>query len=243
MRLDPKLVHPTLSSVELAAHANVDAFDLPEPQRLAAKALVALLGSDRMPDEMAGYARRLNEILDAVARSEGEERSRLLEHLEDASQCAGIVESATSGMACDNGLMGLDSALDGALRSPRPESAPRQEERTWVSHEPFVLHASLLRAASDLSPAQRYAAEALVALRDCRRTPDELAGYARRINAILDACDEAPKRERLTEHLRRVRMYVLHFRAAQSGMAGQNALEGLEHELDEAYRLARDEGL
>lgn len=90
---------------------------LPEPQLRVAEAIVALLGSARMPDEMREYALALNAGLDADARlaalPDGETRRvKLLEPFRAAAKAARSLESARSGIAGDLALDYLRLALD-----------------------------------------------------------------------------------------------------------------------------------
>lgn len=230
MRLEAGLVHPSLAPVasDLVSQGKVDEIDLPRPQRLAAEALIALLGSARMPEEMAEYARKVNEMLDAEARfradGRNEEWERLMESFRSAQAYARIVESARSGMACENGLMGLDSALDGAHDLIHGIGALRPEE---------------VRTDGDLSEIRRLISEILTALRGSARPPYEMAGYVADLNATLDAVARLTDRHPLLAALRRASAAAHALQSAQSGSAEGVARDYFDLALDVAYATAQ----
>ena len=121
MPLDPKLVHPSLAGAAsaLVRHGDVGGLGLTEPQRIVAETIVALLGSARVPEEMAEYVAALNAALDASG-SDG----ALLEPLRAARDAARSLESARSGMAGDLALDRLRLALDDARARIAGPSAP-----------------------------------------------------------------------------------------------------------------------
>ena len=112
MGLEPTSVHPSLTPVAAAIQrgGSVERLGLPEPQRLVAETLIALLGSVRTPPEMVGYAGELNAALDAAPHLD--DLAPLLKALRDARLAARGLESARSGMAGDLSLDFLDLALD-----------------------------------------------------------------------------------------------------------------------------------
>ena len=112
MELDPASIHPSLKPVAASIRrgASVEKLGLPEPQRLVAETLIALLGSARTPPEMLGYAGELNAALDAAPHLD--DLAPLLKALRDARLAARGLESARSGMAGDLSLDFLALALD-----------------------------------------------------------------------------------------------------------------------------------
>ena len=99
---------PVASSIQRGG--SVERLDLPEPQRLVAEALIALLGSARTWAEMVGYAGELNVALDAAPQLA--DLGSLLDALRRVRDAAHGLESARSGMAGDLSLDFLDLALD-----------------------------------------------------------------------------------------------------------------------------------
>lgn len=128
MTLDPTLVHPSLAPVAdaLVRHADLSRSGLPEPQRLVAETLVALLGSARAPAEMRGYAGELNAALDVP------DSAPLLDALRRARNAARGFESARSGMAGDIMLDELDLALDDLYTAIHGEPKENPQRRKWL---------------------------------------------------------------------------------------------------------------